>query len=63
MKKTERFFRVKKRYFVYGETCHVIITNAIRRSVNTMTESEIDGMAQAWKDEGCRVISRSDYEV
>ena len=63
MNNTERFFRVRKRYFADGDTCHVVIINAIRRSETTMTESEIDGMKQAWIDEGCRIISRSDYEV
>ena len=63
MNNTERFFRVRKRYFADGDTIHVVITNAIRRSANTMTESEIDGIKQVWRNEGYRIISRSDYEV
>ena len=63
MKKKERFFRVKKRYFIDNNTCHIVITNAIRKSANTMTETEINGMKQAWINEGCRIINKSNKEM
>ena len=57
-----KIYKVIKKYYLEGQTI-VTITNQSRKSCNTMTESEIDEMKQAWVDEGCRIISGGDYEV